>query len=179
MTKEIWKPVKGFELGYEISNYGRLKSISRAVDYGWKKAKRPSKILKPRISKGGYYYTVLSINKVRKTKKIHRLVAETFLQENKDKTNVNHIDGNKLNNNLCNLEWCNSSENTIHAQKLGLKKAVKGEKSHLSKLTKEDVLEIRRIKETTNLSNQKISEKFNCSYSQIQRIVNRTNWKHI
>lgn len=178
-TKEIWKPVKGFELGYEISNHGRLKSISRVVDYGLKKAIRPSKILKPRTGKSGYSYTNLSINKIRKTKKIHRLVAEAFLPLINGKINVNHIDGDKLNNKLSNLEWCTSSENTMHAYKLGLKNGVKGEKSHLSKLTKEDVLEIRHIKKTRNLSNQNISEKYNCSCSQIQRIVNRTNWTHI
>ena len=175
-TKEIWLPVKNHETGYLISNKGRLKSIEREVDYGWKKAVRPSKILKTRVGIHGYEYSTLSINKKRKTKKIHRMVAEAFIPNTKNKPQVNHKDGIKTNNNVENLEWVTARENIVHCfNKLG-RKGKRGSSSHLAKLTPNEVRKIRKIKKETDLSNLEISKKFNCSYSQIQRIVTWTNW---
>lgn len=73
------------------------------------------KKLKPRINKNGYEYVNLYNKDGRKTKKIHRLVAETFIPNPKNAPQVNHIDCNKLNNHVENLEWCTQQENTLHA----------------------------------------------------------------
>lgn len=72
----------------------------------------------------------LSKSKTHKNYKVHRLVAETFILNQKNKPEVNHKDGNKSNNNISNLEWCTSSENQIHAFKTGLQKIKKGEEHH-------------------------------------------------
>jgi len=176
MEKEIWKSVIGFEEGYEISNFGRLKSKKRLVDYGWKQCIRPSKILSFRKGKYGYLYTVISINKIRKTVKAHRLVAITFLPNPLNLPDINHKDGNKSNNYLSNLEWCNKSHNIKHAYKLGLKKSKKGQDSHLSKINKNIVDIIRFEYRNKKYSQNKLAIKYNISQSQINRIVNFKNW---
>ena len=108
--EEQWKTINGFE-DYCISSYGRV----------WSNKTR--KILTPVIrSKTCPYYSVCLLNKERQvTYPIHRLVAEYFLGS-EPKAEVNHIDGDKKNNNVSNLEWVTKSENANHAFKLGLRK---------------------------------------------------------
>lgn len=107
---EIWKDIKGFENIYQISNYGRVKSIIRY-----------KKLMKTALDKGGYLKICLTDSKHKKhTIKIHRLVAENFLDNIECKDQINHIDGNKLNNKVDNLEWCTQSENMQHAFKNNL-----------------------------------------------------------
>lgn len=106
---EIWKDIKGFEGIYKISNYGRVKSLKRF------KKRKEDKILSPQIGKRGYYTISLWNNQKGTTKTIHRLIAEHFIKNNKNKREVNHKDGNKLNNNISNLEWVTPKENSVHA----------------------------------------------------------------
>lgn len=114
MAVEIWKPVVGFEGLYEVSNQGRVKSIPRKRCKG--------NVLKPHIVKG-YEYVHLSKDGKAKYLKVHRLVADAFLPEIQGKSYVNHIDGNKTNNSVKNLEWCTASENLKHARENGLNMA--------------------------------------------------------
>lgn len=79
-----------------------------------------NKRVKATINKQGYYRLKLYKNGICKTFQIHRLVALTYLEILEGKNQVNHIDGNKLNNHISNLEWCNNSQNQLHAYKLGL-----------------------------------------------------------
>lgn len=104
---EIWKPVIGFEGLYEVSNLGNVKSLPRKRCKG--------KVLIPHINKG-YEYVHLCMNGNTSYVKVHRIVAMAFLQSIPNKTHVNHIDGNKLNNSADNLEWCTPSENLKHAR---------------------------------------------------------------
>lgn len=106
---EIWKDIEGYNNKYQISNYGRVKSL-----YNNHLEKREV-ILKPRKSNNGYLYINLYKNSKCKTKRIHRLVAEAFLYNKNKLEQVNHIDGNKLNNNVNNLEWISASDNCKHA----------------------------------------------------------------
>lgn len=106
---EIWKTIEGYEGKYLISNYGNVKSL---IDNN-KKARE--KILKPRIGNTGYLYINLWKKSKSKSKKIHRLVAEAFISNPNNLPQVNHIDGNKINNNVKNLEWCDASYNIKHA----------------------------------------------------------------
>jgi len=87
---EIWKPVKGYEDYYQISNLGRLVSLNY-------KGNGYRKLLKTNINKNGYEQVRLNVNKIGKNKKIHRLVAEAFLLNSKNKKCVNHKDSNRLN----------------------------------------------------------------------------------
>ena len=124
--KEIWKPIEGYEGLYEISNFGNVKSLARSWnfrDYGNGKVqvvKSKEKILKNTISNCGYMQARLSKNNKHGLKSVHRLVAQAFIPNPENKSQVNHIDGNKQNNRVDNLEWCNNSENQLHAWKLGL-----------------------------------------------------------
>ena len=111
---EIWKNIEGYENKYLISNLGRVKSLYD------NKGRERELIRIPRIAKNGYYYVNLYKNGKSKTKKIHRLVAEHFINNINNYPCVNHIDGNKLNNKVENLEWCTYSENTRKAIELGL-----------------------------------------------------------
>ena len=111
---EKWKDIKGYEGYYKISNYGNVKSIDRIVTYSsGKKVFYKSKKRKASISE--YRMIVLCKNRRCKGFKISRLVAEHFLNKKNGKNIVNHIDGNKHNDNVNNLEWCTYSENTLHA----------------------------------------------------------------
>lgn len=180
MKEEIWKSMKDFEEGYLISNIGRIKSKERVVDYGGNmKALRKSKILGFRVGKYGYTYTVISLYRVRKTVKHHRLVAEHFIPNPENLPQVNHIDGSKFNNSVYNLEWCTSKQNMNHAYRTGLKHGVRGELSHYSKLHDSDIMEIRHLRFVNGVDFYNLSVKFKVSISQIKRICNGNNWAHI
>ena len=106
MSINSFKPIKNYE-DYLVNENGDIFS------------KKSNKLLKPRESKNGYLYVILYTNGKPKTLKIHRLVAMTFLNNSNNLPQVNHIDGNKLNNNVDNLEWCTATQNNKHAWKLG------------------------------------------------------------
>ena len=124
--KEIYKDIKGFE-GYEISNKGnvRTKNGKKTVRSDGQVRVWKQRILKPQVDSQGYYNVKLYINGKQYTRTIHRLLMITFYPEN-IKDTVNHIDGNKKNNNINNLEWCTYSENTIHALDTGLSNISQG-----------------------------------------------------
>lgn len=107
---EIWVPIAGFENTYEISNLGRVKSFK----YG------KERIMKTPVSDNGYEILILCKNGVHYKKSVHRLVANAFVPNPEFKREVNHIDGNKRNNSVTNLEWVTPSENQIHSRKTGL-----------------------------------------------------------
>ena len=119
--QEIWKDIKGYEGLYQVSNLGRVKSLERYVNHsGNSKRIVYEKILKPVIDNTKYYVVSLWKNNIHKRVHIHRLVIETFILNIENKSFVNHIDGNKLNNCIDNLEWCTPQENNIHAYTIGL-----------------------------------------------------------
>lgn len=114
LLNEEFRNIKDYE-NYQVSNYGRIKSF---IIYGKYKNIR---ILKAHKNYKGYFLVSLTKNKQKKLKLIHRLVAQEFIGNKFNKPQINHIDGNKQNNMINNLEWCNNSENQIHAIKNGLK----------------------------------------------------------
>lgn len=109
----------------------------------------------------------------------HRLVMICFNKvPNYEKLQVNHKDGNKLNNKLDNLEWCTNQENRIHAVKLGLAASLKGEDNPASKLLESQVLDI--IQDLLHhIPYGEICKKYNCSKSTIGAIKNKRNWKYL
>lgn len=113
---EIWKDIIGFEGLYQISNYGNVKSCKRYVNAKFGKRVVNEKLLSLGKDKDGYFMAILCQDGIKKTVKIHRLVANAFIDKIDGKDIVNHIDSNKSNNNLSNLEWVSSLENSCHSK---------------------------------------------------------------
>ena len=105
---EIWKPIKGYEGLYEVSNFGRIKSLKRLVKKWNGYRTVPEKILRTQKDR---YISVILNNKGKKRFFVHRLVAEAFLPNSDNLPCVNHKDENKQNNNVENLEWCDAKYN--------------------------------------------------------------------
>lgn len=108
---EIWKAIEGYEGLYEISNYGRVKSLDR-IGHGGRKLK--GRILKKAKNKDGYFVVDLDSHGKRKQFRVHRLVATAFIPNPNNYPCVNHKDENKLNNNVDNLEWCTIKYNSTY-----------------------------------------------------------------
>lgn len=127
MIEEIWEDVTDYEGYYQVSNKGRVKGVERTKM--WKGLEIPiqSKILKEGNSKG-YKKVNLSKDGIKETLKIHRLVAQTFIPNPDNLSDVNHKDGDKANNCVDNLEWITEQGNTLHAYENGLSTQPKGGK---------------------------------------------------
>lgn len=123
-TVETWRPIAGYEGLYEISSLGRVKSVEKTLPHKthghWHIKER---ILRPGWSgQKGNQYLAVALHKGNGEQhflKVHRLVAETFLEPVSGKTFVNHIDCDRSNNSVGNLEWCTPLENTRHAMANG------------------------------------------------------------
>ena len=120
VSEEIWKPIKNYEGFYEISDKGNVRSVERVVKSGRGHRTVPSTLLKPALGEWGYETVSLSKNNKHLTQRVNRLVAQAFIPNPNNYPQVNHIDGNKLNNCVENLEWCNASQNMLHCHINGL-----------------------------------------------------------
>lgn len=171
---EIWKDVPGYEGYYQVSNLGRVKSLERKVPHerkGFEFIKE--RILKQHIKR--YSFVVLSKNRKKINKTVHRLVALAFIPNPENKPQVNHIDGIKYNNCVENLEWCTIEYNNNHALVNNLKP--KGENHGSAKLSEKEVIEIRNI--NNSLSVRDIAKTYNVQKCTISKILKRKTWKHI
>lgn len=120
--EEIWKDIEGYEGYYQVSNMGRVKSLSRPIytietHKMYRISKEKIKCFK--IDKDGYRTVTLSIDGNDKTFKVHRLVAQAFIPNPNNLPEVNHIDLDRSNNFVNNLEWCIHSDNIKHSQDAG------------------------------------------------------------
>lgn len=173
-----WKPVKGYEGLYEISNTGLVKALERRVDRGKCHRTWETHIKRYGVDGNGYFRVSLSKDGVNKTHKVHRLVAQAFIDNPNNLPQVNHIDGNKQNNHVDNLEWCTNSENQKHACKLGLKR-LDGEFNPQSKLSQSDVNNIRAVYKPRDkeFSTVALAKKYGVHRKTITRIVTGQYWR--
>ena len=106
-------------------------------------------------------------------------MAIEFIPNPNNKPCINHKNGIKADNRLENLEWCTSAENSKHALETELTKIQYGSETTNSKLTEKEVLEIRKLKETTNMTSTEIGKLFGVNQPAISKIIHRKTWKHI
>ena len=175
---EQWKKIDGYEY-YFVSNLGNVKSESRFIT---KKdgTKQPVKgiIMRQKPSKHGYYRVgLVNDNGYQRLHLVHRLVLITFHGLHESKNQVNHINGDKSDNRLENLEWVSCSENQKHAHSIGLK-CQKGENHAQARLTSKDVIEIRNLIDQ-GIKQRIIAEKYGVKRSYISEIKIRRRWNHI
>ena len=162
-----WRPIRGYENLYAVSNYGEVFSF------------QTHKVLKAIKQSRGYLRVVLHKNGEQSSAYIHRLTASAFLDNSNNLPEVNHIDGNKCNNYVGNLEWVTSRENYDHAIQHELYQ--RGEDRPLSKLTVDDVRYIREncIKFDSEFGIKPIAAALGVSSTAVGKILNGENWKWV
>jgi hypothetical protein len=159
--------IQGFE-NYEVDELGQIWSLP-------KKTRKGVRMIKPlKHPKTGYMYVDLCNDGKVKKFTVHRLVALNLIINPEDKPQVNHINGDKTDNRVVNLEWCTRSENQKHSINIGLRSA-KGVKNSQCKLNEQDVLYIRNSKENGSI----LAKKFNISHPTICDIRKGRSWTHI
>lgn len=171
---EIWKDIDQF---YEVSSFGNVRSRAREVRSTWGGLYiKEGRMLKQNDNGQGYAQVQLCYDGIKRTERVHRLVAIAFIPNPDNLPKVNHKDTNKRNNTIGNLEWCTQLFNVQHASENGL--MVKGETAASSKLTEDGVLDIKHlIKE--GFTNREIASLFNVHPGTIQCIRLGRNWSHV
>lgn len=164
MDNLIWKEIPNYNSRYYISTEGFVKTYK-------------GNILKPVITENGYTIVHLrNKGETGKTHRLHKLVADAFLPNDSNVSDINHLNGIKTDNRLCNLERCNRSENMLHAFRLGLVK-LRTKENHLkAKLTQVKANEIRNKFITGKYSLYALGKEYNVHAKTISQIVNGKSW---
>ena len=176
---EIWKDIPDFEGSYQVSNMGRVRSVDRVVTFkDGSTRKYKGRVRKPFIDNKGYEQVKLYINGRCNGKSVHRLVLGAFKPHaNMNNLDVNHMDGDKLNNHLTNLEWLTRHDNILHAYDIGLV-VNKGERGHNAKLTNVEVIEILQRLDTGE-SQEDIALDYGVSQGCISKINVGIRWESV
>lgn len=178
---ESWKSIPGYEGIYEISDLGNIRSIKLyRTDKNGKTYRLPAKILKPLLGTDNYHFVCLYKGGEAKQLRVHRLVLTAFVGSPPEGYYANHLDGNRINNKLCNLKWASPAENNLHAYSVLGRAPVSlpGEKNGFAKLTPNDIKLARQMREQKHTF-QSIANKFGISKSHAKRIVDGLAWSHI
>jgi len=169
--EKIWKTIPGFSR-YKASSNGEIYTPN------WKGGKT-GKIMKPAPDPFGYLRTVLvDDNGKNTTVKVHRIIAQTFIPNENDLKEVNHLNGNKSDNRVENLEWVSRKQNMIHAFQNGLQNN-RGINNPISKLTEQDVIEIRAKFMPRIYGRKELAMEYNVKESTIKDVILRKSWSHI
>lgn len=171
MKNEVWKDIKGYEGLYQISDSGKVKSLPKITGSRFRKE---SIILYANTNRWGYSYVTLCVKNVMKSLTIHNLLAVHFIPNPLNKKYVNHINGNKADNLLENLEWVTAKENVQHAIKIGLAGSI-GSTNPNSKLNEYQVIEIFKSPQRYGI----LASIFGISKSQIVDIKRGRRWSHL
>lgn len=171
---EEWRPIPGYEGYYEASNVGRIKSITHLKK---NKQVHHGQMRRYYITNAGYLCVDLYGQQGHKKATVHSLIALTYLGNPPNSYEVNHRDGNKLNNNINNLEYVTRSQNVKHAisHKLFKPNIPKGSKHGMAKLTESQVRAIRQ----SILPYHLLAIQYNISRSTIERVREHKGWLHI
>lgn len=161
MKTEIWKDVVGYEGVYKVSNFGFVKSLAReTISKDGKRMPIKEKILVGASIRYKFVLLYKDNKSIRKTRSIHRIVAMAFIPNPKNLAQVNHIDGDRYNNNVENLEWCDAFHNMQHCYRLGLRKTMRsGETKVWNPNTGESFQSIRKLSEHLNIKYQTLYSK--------------------
>jgi hypothetical protein len=166
---EEWRTIPEFP-DYAVSNMGNVKRISSG------NATHAGRLKSPSLNSRGYLIVRLRRDGKSLTKPVHILVGRCFIGLRPVELQTNHIDGDKLNNHVHNLEYVSASENIIHALRLGLSSPRKGERNPLAKLTKQKVLEIRA---SASLGYAELGRKYSVRPSTIWAVLTRRTWREV
>lgn len=164
------RPIKNFEGLYKVSDTGEVLSLKRENGYGSRNEDRVRKL----SIKKGYVTVALSKDKKLRYFLVHRLVAEAFIPNPRKLPQINHKNGNKLDNRVDNLEWCDQAWNQTHARKNGLQG---GEKTNTAKLSERDVRAIRKL--YPRINSRELAEAFGVGQSTVCKIINIEYWKYV
>lgn len=179
MRELIWKEVVGYEGLYEVSSTGQVRGMPKTVTGNHLKATRniPARTKKQCLLLG-YPAVTLFKDGIPKLVKVHRLVAEAFILRVDGCDIINHIDSDKTNNNVSNLEWTTPQGNVDHMIRHNRKVTVRGEQAGRSaKLTEQQALEIINLKGC--LSQKALAELYGVGQVQVSRIQRGLRWPHL
>ena len=177
LPNEFWKYVPNTESRYLISNQGRLLTLK------FKGSNKPS-IMRPATNKKGYLHTLIVYGGKLKPVTIHRLVAQSWIDNPLSKPQVNHINFIRTDNHIENLEWCTAKENTLHSYNSGrinMPKGappMRGSKNGGAKLNEEQVREIRMKFQPRKYTREMLAKEYNVKASTIKDVILR-RWKHV
>lgn len=176
---EVWKPVLGYEGAYEVSNLGRVRSLPRKVGSRRGHLRSiPGKLKDGSVSeRTGYRSVHLYRSQKLRNVSVHRLVADAFIPNPDGLPQVNHKDGNKLNNEASNLEWCSREENMRHAIETGLL-ATAGSDNPRAIITESDAAEIKRALRL-GVRQRDLARAFGVGKHVVNSIHIGRTWKHV
>lgn len=168
-----WKDIPGYEGIYQASPDGLIRSCDRTVNHTDGRVRNlKGKVLAGRKARKGYLQVLLRKDKSSISEYVHRLVAKTYLPNELNLPEVNHIDGNNQNNNVNNLEWCTRKHNMAHAKENNLIDY----RNLNSKINEEKAQSIRKMYEQGNVTQSKIAVLFNLDQSHVSKIINKKRW---
>lgn len=167
---EIWKDIKGYESLYQVSDFGRIKSLN------YNHTKR-EQILKPHKDNRKRLHVILHKNGVRKTSHVHKLVMEAFVGPCPKGMEICHNDGNPENNYIKNLRYDTHKNNIKDKIKHGT--LLYGQKHPWAKVDNKQALEIKKLAEKGDITQAEIGKLYNIKGNTVSSIKTGTNWKHL
>jgi len=173
-VSEEWRDIPDFE-GYQVSSFGRVKGVDRL-----RKGKTGLRLtngqeMKQVLNKKGYPEVRLRKNGCH-TRLVHKLVASAFMTKPEGCTQINHLNGIKTDNRLENLQWVTSSQNQLHAYKLGLQPSRAGESNGRAILTDKKVTALKELY-NSGKSAKEVSEIMNINLYTVRQIISGRTWK--